>query len=84
MSGRPDTKDETESRRILDRVARETEGGGTMFGRAVNRVRDHASARDADQDDWVELWGTRIGRALGLGVVLGLLVWLAVFLARGG
>lgn len=35
---------------------------------------------DNDENDPIELWGTRIGRGLGLlmtiGIILGLIVWL--------
>ncbi len=35
---------------------------------------------DEEQNDKVELWGTRIGRGLGflitIGIILGLIVWL--------
>ena len=33
-----------------------------------------------DEDDPIELWGTRVGRGLGflitIGIILGLIVWL--------
>ncbi len=35
---------------------------------------------DNDENDPIELWGTRIGRGLGflitIGIILGLIVWL--------
>ena len=76
---------ETESRRILERVSREAESGGlSAVDRAARRARDHVSAADADQNDWAEYWGTRIGRILGVVLVVGLIVWLVVFVVRGG
>lgn len=81
---REDEDRNTESRRILDRVARESEAGGSLASRAVRRARDHLAAEDADKDDWAEYWGTRIGRGLALVFLLGLLLWLVLFLVRGG
>ena len=37
----------------------------------------------ADRTDPIEVWGTRIGRILGLLLALGLMVWLVLFLTRG-
>lgn len=66
-----------ESRRILERVAQESETVGTSsMGRVAERVKGHMAAGDADQDKWAEVWGTRIGRALGLVFVLVLIVYL--------
>lgn len=74
-----------ESRRIIERVAREAESGGqTVIDRAARRARDHVTAADVDPRDPVEYWGTRIGRALGVLLAIGLIVWLAIFVARGG
>ena len=69
--------DEAESRRIINRVGAETEA--TMVQKARRRVSDHMAARDAPEDDWVEVWGSRIGRSLGVLFFLGLVVWLAFF-----
>jgi hypothetical protein len=72
-----------ESRRILERVSREAESGGhSAIDRAARRARDHVTAADVDRDDWVEYWGTRIGRILGLLLLVGLIVWLVIYLAR--
>ena len=46
-------------------------------------MRDHVAAADADRTDPIEVWGTRIGRILGLLLALGLMVWLVLFLTRG-
>jgi hypothetical protein len=74
MARRPN-QDEAESRRIINRVGAETEA--SMVQRATRRVRDHMTATDAPEDDWVEVWGSRIGRAFGVVFFLGLVGWLA-------
>lgn len=77
---------QTESRRILERVAHDSRGGlagASVMARVVERSKSHLAAGDADQDDQIELWGTRIGRVLGLAFVIGLAVWLIVHLSRG-
>ena len=70
-----------DSGRILDRVAREADSSSFAI-RAAQRARDHVAASDVDRDDPVEVWGTRIGRVLGLVLMVGLLVWLVVFVTR--
>ena len=68
---------EEESKRILERVSRESETVGTSsMRRTVERMKSHAQAEDADQNDWAELWGTRIGRTLGALFAVGLVVYL--------
>ena len=82
MAERQDS--EKESRRILERVARETDPSGTSFvARTAKGMRDHVAAVDADRTDPIEVWGTRIGRILGLLLALGMMVWLVLFLTRG-
>ena len=63
----------TQSRRIIDRVGAETEAS------MARRVANHMAARDADQKDWAELWGTRIGRVLGVILFCYLIYWLIDF-----
>jgi hypothetical protein len=75
---------ETESRRIFDRVARETDPAGHSFlSRKARGMRDHVTAADADRADPIEVWGTRIGRTLGLLLTLGLMAWLAFYIIPG-
>ncbi|WP_027169123.1 hypothetical protein [Mesorhizobium sp. WSM3224] len=75
--------DETESRRILERVERETAPGGASFiARTAKDAHYHATA--ADRADPIEYWGTRIGRTLGFFIAIGLLVWLVYAVTRGG
>ncbi|MET2832328.1 hypothetical protein [Mesorhizobium shangrilense] len=82
MAGRQDNDDE--SRRILERIARETDPSGTSFmARAVKGAHDHVTATDADRSDPIEYWGTRVGRALGLLLAIGLMIWLVLFIIRG-
>ena len=69
--------DEAESRRIINRVGAETEA--TMVQKARRRVSDHMAARDAPEDDWVEVWGSRIGRAFGVVFFFGLMIWLIFY-----
>ncbi|CDX30696.1 conserved hypothetical protein [Mesorhizobium sp. SOD10] len=77
--------DETESRRILECVARETAPGGASFiSRTAKHARDHVPAANADRADPIEYWGTRIGRTLGVIIAIGLLVWLVYAATRGG
>lgn len=72
-----------ESRRILDRVSREADSG-SLLARASSGLRRHVTAKDAEADDPIDYWGTRIGRALGLIICAGLFIWLIVLLIRGG
>ena len=72
----PDAREE-EARRVLDRVARETESlGGSSFARTAVHTRDHFMGSDADPEDRAEVWGRRIGRSLGAVAVVVLGVWL--------
>jgi ferric-dicitrate binding protein FerR (iron transport regulator) len=79
MAPRPTDQDrEREAREALERVRRDTETVGTSsMARMSKRVGDHFAAREAE-DDPVELWGRRIGRALSLVGVVVLTIWLAV------
>ena len=83
MADDRESERKAESRRILERVSREAESGGhSAIDRAAKRARDHVTAVDVDRDDWVEYWGTRIGRMLGLLLLAGLIAWLVIYLAR--
>ncbi len=70
-------KDEAESGRIIRRVGQETEA--SMAGRAARRARDHLAADDKADEEWAEVWGTRIGRIAGLVIFVGLVIWLVFF-----
>ena len=76
---------EREARRILDRVAQESEGGAAaLLSSTTQRVRDHVAAADADPQDRIEVLGTRIGRSIGLLLTLAVIIALALYLANGG
>ena len=76
--------EDSESRRILERVANESSpGGASLVSRVAKSARDHVTAAEADRSDPIEVWGTRIGRALGLIIALGLLIWLVYYVSRG-
>ncbi|MCT7376523.1 hypothetical protein [Chelativorans salis] len=78
MDGRRrDEQAQEESRRILERVDRESD----LFLRMASRARDHFAARDAQSEDWTELWGRRIGRVLGVLFALALVIWLWSYLS---
>ncbi|TIQ45518.1 MAG: hypothetical protein E5X61_15400 [Mesorhizobium sp.] len=79
MAERQNSDDE--SRRIIERVARETDPA-SFIARTAKGARDHVTAADADQSDPIEYWGTRIGRALGLVIAIGLLIWLVLFISQ--
>lgn len=79
MKKSPDHEDvrEAEAKRILDRVAEESETVGTSSMRRVaDRIGGHIGANDVDQERWSEVWGTRIGRVLGLIFFIGLLIYM--------
>ena len=71
-------QNETESRRIIERVQQESETG--ILGRTARRFENHIGAKDADQSDWAEVWGTRIGRTLGAIAVVTAFIWLVQYL----
>lgn len=77
MAADRDRQQERESRRILKSVAGESDSSGTsLAGRTAKRVGDHLSAADTDPEDRIETWGTRIGRVLGMAIMIGLAIWL--------
>jgi tetrahydromethanopterin S-methyltransferase subunit G len=78
MAKKPNYKDdEAESKRILERVAQESETIGTSsVKRVAERVKGHLSAQDTDENQWAELWGKRIGRTLGAVFVIVLIIHL--------
>jgi len=78
---RSDDERQKESRRILERAERDSE---SFLSRSASRARDHFAAREAEGEDWTELWGRRIGRALALVAAVILIAWLVSYLARLG
>jgi hypothetical protein len=83
MAGTRDGDRDAESRRVLDRVSHEQHSGLGFLGRGTERARGHLAADDADQNDWIEVWGTRIGRTIGVIVIAAFLVWAVSYLAFG-
>ena len=73
-----DRERESESRRIIGRVDAESEAS------MIQRARNHMAGDDADENDRVEIWGTRIGRWLGLAFLIYLVWWLIDFAANSG
>lgn len=67
----------SESRRILARIGRESDAS------VMTRVRDHVAARDVDDRDPVELWGTRIGRFIAVSVLVIFILWLLFYVLGG-
>jgi hypothetical protein len=55
-----------ESRRILSSLSRESGAGSDDF---VTRSVDYLAARDRDASDHIEVWGTRIGRWIGIALI---------------
>lgn len=76
------TNDQRESRRILERVAREAEAGG-IVQQTAHRAHNHLAAADVDPDDRIEQWGTRIGRIIAVLVSIAVIVAVLIYLARG-
>lgn len=65
--------------RDLNRVSAEADTIGTSSAaRMATKVSDRFKATDADQDDAIEMWGTRIGRGLGLIAFIGLAIYLFI------
>lgn len=77
-----DKKRDVESRRILNRIAAESEAGGSsLVARSLDRTRKHFDASDADPADPIEIWGTRIGRGLGIILLVVMVGWLVSVVA---
>jgi hypothetical protein len=71
VTGNRNSDDRDESRRILDRIQRESDPSGQI-----------TPARRQREDDPIEYWGTRIGRVLGWAITLALVIWFAFTIAR--
>lgn len=81
MSGKKHPKEQQreEALRSLDRVGAESETiVGSTFVRMADRAKGHLSAADKDEEDQIEVWGTRIGRGAGLIFAVGLVIYLVV------
>lgn len=78
-----DDKNRDESRRILERMSRESDPSQGMVSRGADRLRGHLNANDADQNDRIEVIGTRIGRGIAFVAMGACVIWLIVYLAQG-
>ncbi len=67
-----------ESKRILQQVERESDHRAF---RGINDLEDRLSPKKVDANDRIEVWGTRIGR--GLGLLIALFLLLAIILWFG-
>ncbi|MEP3045501.1 MAG: hypothetical protein ABJL55_06235 [Roseibium sp.] len=75
----PKDEQREEALRALDRAQVESETiAGSSLARMADRARDHMSAADKDEDDPIEVLGTRIGRSLGLIFAICLVIYLFV------
>ncbi len=74
---RPAERERT-ARQDLERLQHERD----MLSGLVRRTMAHFSAADADQDDRIERWGQRIGRALSAVAFLALCIYLELTLVR--
>ena len=66
-----------EALRDLERLTSQGEVIGTSaMVRAAKKAGDHLKGSDAQQDDPIEVWGTRIGRGLGAVFFVFLVIYL--------
>jgi hypothetical protein len=83
---RPEDRNEKvaqEARRDLERLGEQGEVIGTSSmarsaKASLERAGKHLGAADAPKHDPIEVWGTRIGRGLGVIFFIGLLIYMAV------
>lgn len=72
-----------EARRDLKRLSEEGGLFSTPTLKAKTRsLRGHFAASDADQEDAIEVWGTRIGRGLAALAFIALAIWLLAHFNR--
>ena len=84
LTDRNNPRDEEESRRILERVARESDSGGlTQMGGVLGAARRRIEADMPRGADPIEYWGTRIGRFLGLLITIAIVGWLLLYIFGG-
>lgn len=72
MAGQPDRDNEHETRRILDRIARESAPHPTRL--------EFPRVPEEDENDPIERWGTLIGRGLGLVLTIAMLIAVGYYL----
>jgi hypothetical protein len=66
------------ARRGLDRVRDGEVVGTSAFARAADRLGAHFGAGDRNPNDAIEIWGSRVGRGLGLVGFVALAVYFFV------
>jgi len=79
MASRHDEERRTteQARRDLNRLSAESDTIGTSAAaRMATKIESRFKANNIDPNDPIELWGTRIGRSLGLVVAIGLALYL--------
>lgn len=78
MAKKPMPEDqEAEARKILTRVEQQSETVGTSsLRRTAENIKAHMQAEDANENEWAELWGKRIGRTLSVLFFIGLVIYL--------
>lgn len=81
MAG-PESERDAEARRILKRLENEQQSDGGLLSRTASRVGNHLSGADADASDKIEVWGTRIGRAIAFLALAAAIAYLIVYLAQ--
>jgi ferric-dicitrate binding protein FerR (iron transport regulator) len=70
-----------EALRTLEQLRERDDIGSSALTRAARRATDHFAAKDAvaeGENDPIELWGRRIGRALSLAAFIALVIYLYV------
>lgn len=74
---------QAESEEILARIKSETGSGARgLITRSFHRSREHLQASELDGEDRIEVWATRIGRILGLMIMLAMMVWLVIYILQ--
>lgn len=70
-------KRQRKAEQVLRQVEMDSEALGTSsFARTANKTKRHLGGADADQQDPIEVWGTRIGRIGGAIFAIFLVLWL--------
>ena len=72
-----EAKQAERARRDLNRVGAESDTiGSSAAARMATKIENRFKASDVDPDDPIEVWGTRIGRGLGLLFAIALVLYL--------
>lgn len=70
-------KQAEQARRDINRLGAESDTIGTSAAaRMATKIESRFKASDIDPNDPIEVWGTRIGRGLGLIFAIGLALYL--------